>query len=435
LPTDGAGADVLPGSAQDSSNLIGKKVSHYRVLGAIGSGGMGVVYKAEDIRLGRLVALKFLPDELTDNPQALERFEREARAASTLNHPNICTIYEVEEYDGKPFIVMELLQGQTVRERLASRTPSALGGPGAALRIEELVMFAIQIADGLDAAHRKGIIHRDIKPANIFITREGQVKILDFGLAKLADSALIKYTSASEGPATLAAHETPTASADREHLTREGAMMGTASYMSPEQIRGEKIDARTDLFSFGLVLYEMATGRQAFSGTTTAVVHDAILNREPVSPLILNASLPPKLEEIVNKALEKRPELRYQHASDIRTDLNRLKRDTDSERGRPVRASAEASSPIIAKRGYLKLTALWLVVLATVAWYWWQRSQRRPELTRRQLTTNSSELAVPRMNDRELRSIDTHELLDVPRELGCCLFLGRRYRECRDRHK
>jgi serine/threonine protein kinase len=214
----------------------------------------------------------------------------------------------VEEHEGKPFIVMELLEGQTVRERLASRTVSGLGGPGVALRIEELVMFAIQqIADGLDAAHRKGIIHRDIKPANIFITREGQVKILDFGRAKLADSALMKYTSGSEGPATLAAHETPTASADREHLTREGTMMGTASYMSPEQIRGENIDARTDLFSFGLVLYEMATGRQAFSGTTTAVTRDAILNREPVSPLSLNASLPPKLEEIVNKALEKRP--------------------------------------------------------------------------------------------------------------------------------
>jgi serine/threonine protein kinase/Tol biopolymer transport system component/DNA-binding winged helix-turn-helix (wHTH) protein len=410
FPTDGPGASVLPGSVSNSSSLIGTTVSHYRVLSVVGTGGMGVVYKAQDIRLGRLVALKFLPEELAGDPRALERFEREARAASTLNHPNICTIYEVEEQDGKPFIVMELLEGETVRERLVSRTASGLGGPGVALRIEELVMFAIQIADGLDAAHRKGIIHRDIKPANIFITREGQVKILDFGVAKLADSALMKYTSASEGPATLAAHETPTASAGREHLTREGAMMGTASYMSPEQIRGENIDARTDLFSFGLVLYEMATGRQAFSGTTTVAIQDAILNQAPIPLAAVNPKLSRTLEEIINKALEKDRDLRYHSAGDLGADLKRLKRETDSARGMAVPAEVKAGQRqeavpsgtwddlarprIGARRQVLHVSIPALVVLAALAWYLWHRSQSNLERNERQITTNSSELTV-----------------------------------------
>ncbi|HXJ93646.1 MAG TPA: protein kinase [Terriglobia bacterium] len=352
------GTPALPGdeAPSDSGPLIGQTLAHYRVLGVVGKGGMGVVYRAEDIRLGRQVALKFLPDELADNPQALERFEREARAASTLNHPNICTIYEVEEHEGRPFIVMELLEGQTLKERLVAQGPPF--GPaafepeepqrhtlGVALQVGELLDLAIQIADGLDAAHQKGIIHRDIKPANIFITTTGQAKILDFGLAKLLPHRGTGVPPVDQD-ASLSTHgqdARATASIDPEHLTRPDAMMGTAAYMSPEQIRGEKIDARTDLFSFGLVLYEMATGKPAFSGETIASVHDAIVRGAPKPARESNADLPPKLEEIIGRALEKERDLRYHSAGDLRAELKRLKREIGSAAVRAAVAGASRS--------------------------------------------------------------------------------------------
>jgi len=334
--------------------MIGKTISHYRILEKLGGGGMGVVYKAEDTKLGRLVALKFLvgahgmrPGEgerrsPLHDPVALERFKREARAASALNHPNICTIHDIDEYEGQPFIAMELLEGETLKHLVGvgarGARPTGQGERRSPLQIDTLLDLAIQIADALDAAHTKGIVHRDIKPANIFVTTRGQAKILDFGLAKLAPSvaAASRRRAGDEDdlsrPVGIAATAAETASLDEEHLTSPGVVMGTVAYMSPEQARGEELDARTDLFSFGAVLYEMATGKQAFSGTTSVVIFHAILGEAPTSPIQLNPELPAKLEEIINKALEKDREMRYQSASELRTDLKRLKRDTDSGR-------------------------------------------------------------------------------------------------------
>ncbi len=330
--------------------MIGTTIAQFRIIERLGGGGMGVVFKAEDTKLGRMVALKFLPEELSKDPVALERLEREARAASSLNHPNICTIYDIDQFEGRPFIAMELMEGQTLKQLVTK-------GP---MDSERLMELGIQVADALDAAHSRGIIHRDVKPANIIVNERGQAKVLDFGLAK-------RTPTRPPSSRTVSLQETQAVAIDKENLTTTGIAIGTVAYMAPEQIRGKEVDGRSDLFSLGLVLYEAATGQQAFTGDTAGVMFEAILNRAPVSPLRLNPNLHPKLEEILGKCLEKDRELRYQSAADLRGDLKRLKRETDSSRTlAATMADSWPTTRIRERRKWMWIAGIAVVALAAV---------------------------------------------------------------------
>ena len=425
-------AEAIKRPKVETAGLIGKKVSHYRVLQVIGGGGMGLVYQAEDLKLGRRVALKFLPEELANDPAALQRFEREAQTASSLNHPNICTIYEVEEHESQPFIVMELLEGETLRDRLASLATKAMP-------LDQLLDVATQICDGLQAAHQKGIIHRDIKPANIFLTTQGQVKILDFGLAKLQgeapsfsltlpdDEGAERQTGPRMKSGAETSHDQRSATqpfclpAPDSHLTRTGSAMGTAGYMSPEQIRGERLDPRTDIFSFGLVLYEMATGQRAFRGETAEMVHEAILHQLQPTARDINSQLPPQLDSAINKALEKHRQARFQTAEEMGVELRRLHRGSDAT----PRKTARYRLPLLLAAG---LATLFIALGLTQHGF---KGQSRPSgkmLSERQVTHNPAEnrligaaispdgkyIAYTDTKGLHLSVIETGDIHDVP---------------------